>query len=38
MLFGVGLKRFLNEPKHLRRFNIAMGVLLAASVIPMILD
>ncbi|WP_346839652.1 LysE family translocator [Microbulbifer sp. SAOS-129_SWC] len=38
MLFGVGLKRFLNEPKQLRRFNIAMGLLLAASVVPMVVD
>lgn len=38
MLFGVGLKRVLNEPTHLRRFNIAMGLLLAASVVPMMLD
>lgn len=38
LLFGVGLKRMLTEPKHLRRFNIAMGLLLAASVVPMALD
>lgn len=38
MLFGVGLKRFLNDPKHLRRFNIAMGILLAVSVVPMIIE
>ncbi|MFC4877409.1 LysE family translocator [Microbulbifer halophilus] len=38
LLFGVGLKRVLNDPAHLRRFNIAMGVLLAVSVVPMVLD
>ena len=38
LMFGVGLKRVLNEPKYLRRFNITMGLLLAASVIPMIVD
>ncbi|WP_319024736.1 LysE family translocator [Microbulbifer hainanensis] len=38
MLFGVGLKQVLNNPAHLRRFNIAMGLLLAASVVPMIMD
>lgn len=38
LLFGVGLKRLLNEPRHLRRFNLAMGLLLAASVVPMAMD
>ena len=38
MLFGVGLKRVLNNPQYLRRFNITMGLLLAASVIPMMMD
>nr|WP_281383103.1 LysE family translocator [Microbulbifer rhizosphaerae] len=38
LLFGVGLKRLLTEPKHLRRFNLTMGLLLAASVVPMALD
>ncbi|SDZ76740.1 LysE family translocator [Microbulbifer marinus] len=38
LLFGVGLKRILTEPTHLRRFNITMGLLLAASVIPMVLE
>lgn len=38
LLFGVGLKRMLTEPKHLRRFNITMGLLLAASVVPMLID
>ncbi|WP_308367851.1 MULTISPECIES: LysE family translocator [unclassified Microbulbifer] len=38
LLFGVGLKRLLTEPKHLRRFNLTMGLLLAASVVPMAID
>lgn len=38
LMFGVGLKRVLNDPVHLRRFNISMGILLAASVVPMMLD
>lgn len=38
MLFGVGLKRLLTEPKHLRVFNLCMGLLLAASVVPMAMD
>ncbi|MGL6160270.1 LysE family translocator [Microbulbifer sp.] len=38
LLFGVGLKRLLTEPRHLRRFNLTMGLLLAASVVPMVLD
>lgn len=38
LLFGVGLKRLLNDPIQLRRFNIAMGLLLAVSVIPIALD
>lgn len=37
MLFGVGLKRYLNDPAHLRRFNIGMAILLVASIIPMVL-
>ncbi|MFI2810277.1 LysE family translocator [Microbulbifer zhoushanensis] len=35
LLFGVGMQRLLSNSDHLRRFNIAMGLLLAASVIPM---
>ncbi|WP_444905785.1 LysE family translocator [Microbulbifer sp. EKSA008] len=38
LFFGVGLKRFLTEPRYLRSFNIAMGLLLAASVIPLALE
>ena len=36
MLFGVGLKQLLKDPRHLRAFNITMGLLLAASVATMI--
>ena len=35
--FGVALRQFLSEPKRLRIFNIAMGVALALSAIPMLL-
>nr|WP_255771939.1 LysE family translocator [Microbulbifer guangxiensis] len=38
MLFGVGMQRILQEPLQLRRFNIAMAILLVVSVIPMALD
>lgn len=38
LLFGVGLKQVLANPTHLRRFNIGMGLLLAASVVPMVFD
>lgn len=33
-LFGVLLKRFLNNPRHLKYFNVAMGSLLIASIYP----
>lgn len=36
-MFGVGIGRLLNSQTHLRIFNISMGVLLAASVVPVIL-
>ena len=36
LMFGVGLKQLLTEPQHLRTFNITMGLMLAASVIPML--
>ncbi|WP_295801207.1 LysE family translocator [uncultured Microbulbifer sp.] len=36
MMFGVGLKQLLTDPRHLRTFNITMGLLLAASVVTMI--
>ncbi|QFT55504.1 hypothetical protein [Microbulbifer sp. THAF38] len=38
LFFGIGLKRFQTESNHLRRFNILMGLLLAASVVPLGLE
>ena len=38
LVFGAGLQRFLRDPKHLRVFNIAMALLLAASIIPVVHD
>jgi threonine/homoserine/homoserine lactone efflux protein len=35
--FGVGLRRWLSSPRALRAFNLAMGALLAASVIFFVL-
>lgn len=34
--FGVGLRGFLADPVRLKWFNIGMGVLLAATLIPML--
>lgn len=34
--FGVGLRGFLSDPVRLKWFNIAMGVLLAATLWPML--
>jgi len=36
LVFGAGLQRFLREDKHLRWFNIAMALLLVASILPVI--
>ncbi len=36
--FGVGLRGFLSAPSRLRAFNIAMAVLLAASVLPFVFE
>ena len=36
LVFGAGLQRFLRDPRHLRRFNIAMALLLVASILPVI--
>jgi threonine/homoserine/homoserine lactone efflux protein len=36
MLFGVGIRRFLDNPKALRAFNVTMALLLVASLIPML--
>jgi threonine/homoserine/homoserine lactone efflux protein len=35
-LFGVGIRRFLDNPKALRAFNVTMALLLVASLIPML--
>jgi threonine/homoserine/homoserine lactone efflux protein len=35
-LFGVGIRRFLQNPKALRAFNITMALLLVLSLIPML--
>ena len=34
--FGVALRRFLSDPARLKWFNIAMGLLLAASLLPLL--
>lgn len=34
--FGVALRRFLSDPARLKWFNIAMGVLLVATLLPML--
>lgn len=36
--FGVALRDFLSEPRRLRIFNITMGILLIASVVPIFLS
>ncbi len=36
LVFGAGLQRFLRDPQHLRWFNIAMALLLVASILPVI--
>jgi threonine/homoserine/homoserine lactone efflux protein len=36
--FGVGLRRFLRNPLHARIFNAVMGLLLVASIYPMVRD
>ncbi len=38
LMFGAGLQRFLRNPVHLRRFNVAMALLLVASIVPVVLD
>lgn len=35
-LFGVGIRRFLQNPKALRAFNITMALLLVLSLFPML--
>jgi len=34
LVFGAGLQRFLRDPLHRRIFNIAMALLLVASIVP----
>lgn len=36
LVFGAGLQRFLKDPKHLRFFNLAMALLLVASILPVV--
>jgi threonine/homoserine/homoserine lactone efflux protein len=36
LVFGAGLQRFLKDPKHLRLFNLAMALLLVASILPVV--
>lgn len=38
MVFGVGLKKLLSDPRHQRFFNIAMASILVASVLPIVID
>jgi threonine/homoserine/homoserine lactone efflux protein len=38
LVFGASLQRLLRDPKHLRLFNIAMALLLVASILPVIAD
>lgn len=35
--FGVALRRLLSDPKQARIFNIAMALLLVASIVPMVI-
>lgn len=34
--FGVALRKLLGNPRHARIFNVAMGLLLVASIVPMV--
>ncbi|MBT8433308.1 MAG: LysE family translocator [Gammaproteobacteria bacterium] len=36
LVFGAGLQRYLKEPKHLQLFNVAMALLLIASILPVV--
>ena len=36
LVFGAGLQRFLRDPKHLKLFNLAMALLLVASILPVV--
>lgn len=36
LVFGVGLKKYLNSPKHQKIFNLSMALLLVSSVLPVL--
>jgi threonine/homoserine/homoserine lactone efflux protein len=36
LVFGAGLQKFLRDPAHLKLFNIAMALLLVASILPVV--
>jgi threonine/homoserine/homoserine lactone efflux protein len=36
VLFGTGMKRFLNDPRHMKAFNVTMAFLLVASLAPIL--
>ena len=36
LVFGVGLKKYLNSPKHQKIFNLSMALLLIGSVFPVL--
>ena len=38
LIFGVALKRYLDQPRYRRIFNISMAVLLVVSIVPVALD
>ena len=38
VMFGSALRRLLRTPRALRTFNIAMGVLLVASIVPVLVE
>jgi threonine/homoserine/homoserine lactone efflux protein len=38
LIFGAGLKRYLDDPLHYRVFNIAMAMLLVSSMSPVIVN
>ena len=37
-LIGAGARRLLRSPERMRLFNVAMGVLLLLSVVPVLLE
>lgn len=38
LVFGASLQRLLNNPDHLRWFNLAMALLLIASILPVVFE